>query len=174
MKHSKNERGQSTIEFIFTFAFGVCVIFLVFNSAINYVSGYLTHYATFMASRVYLVTDDHSSGADASISDGERYARETFENYALPAFNIKSEGFRINPPIGDADSQLTVGAVTVFQQKIDIVGQVTGQKSLEMVSESYLGIEPTRAQCFERTCWAMTGNTNCNARMDITLYDNGC
>ena len=50
----KNQSGQSTIEFIFCFVFAVSFILLVFNTSLNYVSGYVAHYATFMASRVYL------------------------------------------------------------------------------------------------------------------------
>jgi hypothetical protein len=171
-KNFKNQDGQSTIEFIFTFAFGVSIIFLVFNASINYVSGYLTHYATFMASRAFL-TDD--PGLTEVRPPTETLAREVFNQYALSVFNVSSDGFRINMPVeGDADQQLTVGAVTVYNRKIDIVGQVTGQKQIEMVSESFLGKEPTRAQCVERVCFAITGGQSCNIGMDITMYDDGC
>ncbi|MBA2406355.1 MAG: hypothetical protein H0V66_16375, partial [Bdellovibrionales bacterium] len=44
-----NQLGQSTIEFIFSFVFAVSLILLVFNTSLNYASGFVTHYATFMA-----------------------------------------------------------------------------------------------------------------------------
>lgn len=176
MKKNK-QSGQSTIEFIFTFSFGVAIVFLVFKSAINSASGYLVHYATFMASRTYLTFDDHLGNVqNAEIRTGaaEALAAEVFEQYNLPIFDVPNNAFSINHSTGLADEYLTVGGKTIFTQPIDMIGQIAGQGELEMVSESFLGKEPTRAQCANRTCYGITGNTQCNMSYDITLYDNGC
>ena len=53
----KNNKGQSTIEFILTFTAAVGFIFLFLKMALNYTDGYIVHHATFMASRAYLVGD---------------------------------------------------------------------------------------------------------------------
>lgn len=176
-KNNPNESGQSTIEFIFTFAFGVSIIFLVFNSALNYATGYLVHYATFMASRTYLVADSYVGTigqTEASMNGSELKARQTFDKYMLQIFDVPSSGFKVNPPGNDSATYLTVGAATVFDLKIDALGKVTGQSVLELTSESFLGREPTRAQCANRVCFGMTNSVSCTSAMDITLYDNGC
>lgn len=177
MKKNNHQSGQSTIEFIFTFAFGVGIIFLVFKSAVNSASGYLVHYATFMASRTYLTFDDHLGSVQnpaLRTNEAEERAREVYRQYNLPIFDIPGDAFSINHVTGDADEYLTVGAKTIFEQPIDMIGQITGQSKLELVSESFLGKEPTRAQCANRTCYGITGGTNCDNSYDITLYDNGC
>lgn len=178
MGNKNNQSGQSTIEFILTFAFGLSFILVIFNSAMNYATGYIVHYATFMASRTYLTTDSHKGiigDATQSISGAEAKAREVFNNYNLSIFKIDNNNFTINPP-GNTTPQtaLTVGAQTTFDLPMDILGRVAGQKKLELVSESFLGKEVTRAECATRVCFAMTGTISCTANLDITLYDDGC
>lgn len=175
-----NQSGQSTIEFIFTFCFGVSIIFMVFNSALGYSTGYLVHYATFMASRVYLVSDSFtgsSSDTSSGLSQGIADATATYAKYRLDIFQIGTEKFSINPVAGggvDASTYLLVGGKTKFEQKIDALGKMTGAAQLELVSESFLGHEPTRAQCASRVCTAVTGSSGCENTLDVTLYDNGC
>lgn len=166
---SNNEQGQSTIEFILTFAFGVSLILMVFNSAVNYASGYLIQYATFMASRVYLTADKHTNNP---LEGADEKAREAFNIYNLNAF-VPNAQFNINPA-GDGAGALTVGAYTTFEQSIDVMGRIAGQQRLEMVSESFLGKEPPRAECAKRTCFGITQAETCSRDMDMTLYDNGC
>ena len=171
----KNQKGQSTIEFIFTFVFGVSMILMIFNSSMNYISGYLAHYATFMASRVYLTADSHLSTPQGSLNGAEERARQTFNTYALGIFKIPDGSFRINPAgQTDASTYLTVGGSTVFSLSIDVLGKIAGQSKLDYVSESFLGKEPTRAECFIRTCKAITGRDNCSLNDDITVFDDGC
>jgi hypothetical protein len=57
----KNSKGQSTIEFIFSFTAAVGFVFLFLKMALNYTNGYMVHHATFMASRAYLVSDSESA-----------------------------------------------------------------------------------------------------------------
>lgn len=171
---NKNEKGQSTVEFILTFAFGVSLILVIFNSALNYATGYLVQYATFMASRVYLTTDSHLISVGPSLSRAEDRAEEAFKKYNLSIF-IPNGKFKINPAgPGNSDTYMTVGGYTTFELTIDVLGKLTGQQKLEMVSESFLGKEPTRAECATRVCKAVTGQDVCDAQMDITLFDNGC
>jgi hypothetical protein len=174
----KNEEGQSTVEFILTFAFGVSLILVIFNTAMNYATGYLVQYATFMASRVYLTSDNFTGniGITApSLSGSKQRAQEAFNSYNLSIFNVPNSNFNINAAGNTDDSTyLTVGAFTTFDLTIDPLGKLAGQKKLEMVSESFLGKEPTRAECASRVCHAVTGDVNCDRSFDITLFDNGC
>lgn len=174
----KNQAGQSTIEFILTFAFAVSFILVIFTTAINYATGYLIHYATFMASRVYLTQDNFTGTVGApenALQDATQNARNAFNSYNLSAFNIPNDSFNIHPAGSTGPSEyLTVGGYTTFDQGIDPIGKVAGQQKLELVSESFLGKEPTRAECATRVCYAITGDVNCDRTMDITLYDDGC
>jgi hypothetical protein len=176
---SKNQIGQSTIEFVLTFAFGVSLVLVIFNTSINYATGYLVQYATFMASRVYLSSDTHTGSigqVNPSLIGSEEKARAAFNNYNLNVFKIPNENFKINrvENVSGNNQSMTVGAFTTFELAMDILGKVAGQKKMELVSESFLGKEPTRAECASRVCYAMTGQENCDAKMDITLFDDGC
>jgi hypothetical protein len=177
MNNQNNEQGQSTIEFILTFAFGVSIIMLIFHSAMNHVAGYLVHYATFMASRTYLSSESYNGGIgtfEISYQAASGEATAVFNRYNLGVFNVAPDGFRVNPAGGAAASYLGVGAATTFERNIDIMGMVTGSQKVTLISESFLGKEPTRSVCATRICEALTGNTNCTPEMDITLYDDGC
>jgi hypothetical protein len=169
-----NESGQSTIEFIFCFAFAVSLILLVFNSAMNFTTGYLAHYATFMASRVYLTSGAY--GGSDSFAEADERAQATFAKYRLDIFGINNSAMTINSASTNTTpaEYLKVGVYTQFEQNIDAIGQVAGQEKLRLVSESFLGKEPSRNECWRRTCLAITGQETCTATMDITMYDDGC
>ncbi len=66
-KQLRNESGQSTIEFIFSFGFAFFLIIYTLKVALNYTTGYLVHYSTYMASRAYLTFED-SGGAGSSFT----------------------------------------------------------------------------------------------------------
>jgi hypothetical protein len=176
----KKQSGQSTVEFIVTFACGVSLIFVVFNSALNFATGYLVHYATFVASRSYLTYDTHIGtigSENPALSGAEDYVRSIYDSYRLNLFGVDNSGFKLNQVLGPVAMSefLTVGASTSFDQPIDVVGKVAGQKKLELVSESFLGKEPTRATCATRICKAITGSiSECSSTSDITLFDDGC
>lgn len=180
MKKIKQEAGQATIEFILTFVFGLSLMLMIFNSAMNYATGYLVHYATFMSSRVYLTSELHSGnygGFEFAVRDAERDAREAFQQYNLGIFGIEENEFFVNrTSTSQSGSEfLTVGTYARYTQKVDILGRVTGNTELDLVSESFLGKEPPRVYCAERTCFAITGLQDCsNVDLDITLFDNGC
>jgi hypothetical protein len=176
----KNQSGQSTIEFIFCFVFAVSFILLVFNTSLNYVSGYVAHYATFMASRVYLTQSSHQNtwGPGNTLNLAETKAIEAFKNYSLGVFGIKEDGFSVSTAGRNsdltADEYLTVGVYTKFDRKMDLIGQIAGQSRLDLITESYLGREPSRGVCASRVCKAITGVEECSEKMDITLFDDGC
>jgi len=177
-KNLKSERGQSTVEFILTFAFGVSLILVIFNTAMNFATGYLVHYATFMASRVYLTQDNFTGtigSTSLALAGAKEKAKTAFNIYNLNIFKIPNESFNINEAGNtDANTYLTVGGVTTFEMPIDILGKVAGSKKLEMTSESFLGKEITRAECATRTCYGITQSESCDDTYDITLYDDGC
>lgn len=179
MECNDKESGQSTVEFIITFVLGLSLVLVVFNTSLNYATGYLVHYATFMASRVYLTADNHTGtigNSTPSLGQAVSRATDAFNNYNLGVFKVPSQNFRINrvESVGDSSQNMTVGAATNFELTIDMLGRITGQKKLELVSESFLGKEPTRAECASRVCMAVTGRTVCEDAMDITLFDDGC
>lgn len=177
-KKKINEAGQSTVEFILTFAFGVSLILVIVNTSMNFATGYLVHYATFMASRVYL-TQDNMTGtignSTPALTDSVQAAKTAFNVYNLSVFNVANTSFEINPAGStDPSTYMTVGGFTRFDLKMDIMGQVAGTKKLEMTSESFLGKEITRAECASRTCFGITGAESCDDTFDITLFDDGC
>ena len=171
-----SQAGQSTIEFILCFSFGVSIILLVFNSAMNYTTGYLVHYATFMASRTYLTAELYGGNAgNTTTAKAESEARDTFDQYQLGVFDVPSSALNFNSPGNlNASEYLLVGAYTSFTKNIDALGQVTGQATLNYVSESFLGKEPTRAICLQRVCHAITGGNECQSSDDFTVFDDGC
>lgn len=173
-KNRSNEHGQSTIEFILTFAFGVSFVLVIFNSAINYARGYLVHYATFMASRVYLTADNNLADPDFSYNPGEQKAKQAFSDYKLTALNIPDNAFQVNTAPTTEERYLLVGGYTSFSLQIDILGRVAGERQLELISESFLGKEPTRAACYRQVCRAIANRDDCGPELDITLYDDGC
>lgn len=176
---SVKESGQATIEFILTFAFGLSLMLMIFNSAMNYATGYLVHYATFMSSRVYLTSERYFGtfgGYDFSISNAEDEARTAFKQYNLGIFGIDESEFFVNKSRSGQDSSeyLTVGTYSRYSQRVDALGRIAGSTELDLVSESFLGKEVSRAGCAERVCQAVTGQSSCNEEMDVTLFDNGC
>jgi hypothetical protein len=178
MKKLINQAGQSTIEFIFCFIFAVSLILLVFNTSLNYAAGYVVHYATFMASRVFLTQSSYlSTWGPAGRNEAIAAAEKAFYDYDLTVFGIPRDAVEIVdlPLEASADQYLMLGAYTKFERKMDLVGQITGSQKLELVSESYLGREPTLGVCASRTCMGITDQDRCEAAaMDITLFDNGC
>jgi hypothetical protein len=186
--------GQSTIEFILTFIFGLGIVFLFVNVAINYSAGYLVHYATFMGSRTYLTVDSHSSTEASTESAARNAALATFSRFRVSTLGVPSgsvlpggsngaPGFHVNSYVGMADPKdiLYVGAYTVFQRQMSMLPLVGGGDPVTYVSESFLGKEPSRLECWKRTCSAiMLGVSGAAAEcpnpseFDFTVFDNGC
>lgn len=171
----RRQEGQSTIEFILTFTFGLSAILVIFNSAMNYSVGYLVHYATFMSSRTYLTVDSESDIVGSSDAVARREATAAFDRFFLSRFGIPNNAHRINPqqPNMMASDYLMVGSITSYEREMDMLGKLTGDAKILMVSESFLGKEVTRAVCADRICYAM-GAQSCPMTWDVTLFDDGC
>ena len=171
-----NENGQSTIEFIFSFIFAVSLILMVFNTSLNYASGYVTHYATFMASRVFMTQDSNQVSVWGA---GPRDQAFNMANEAFSAFKLDVFGIQTTLEVNDRQSvsageYLMIGTYAKFSRKMDMVGQIVGETKLELISESFLGREPTRGVCASRICKAIADTDTCSDSFDITLYDDGC
>ena len=192
MNYKNTQLGQSTIEFILVFTFGLGIVFLFINIAVNYSAGYLVHYANFMAARTYLTVEGQrqTDGANSGFARDE--ARRTFARFRMSALGIDSSsvkasgsgeiGFHINPyfpaPANRRDT-LYIGTYTVFERPVSFFRLIAGNEKAKHVTEAFLGKEPTRINCWEQTCRAiMLGLTNnataCEATADFTVYDNGC
>lgn len=164
------EGGQSTIEFLIVFAFGVGFSVLFLNNAINSVQGYLVHYANFMASRTFLTHDvSGTTSEEIAFNRAEQVAEAKYKQYPLERFQITSE-FTVRRPGGR--TSLFSGTVAKFRQDLSALGIIGGGEAT-LVSESFLGKEPVRYRCYLSLCEALNLG-NCGGVVDATLFDNGC
>ncbi|MBT4790630.1 MAG: hypothetical protein HON90_03585 [Halobacteriovoraceae bacterium] len=170
-----NERGQSAIEFILTFAFAIGVTFLFLNQAMNLTEGYLAHYVNFMSARTYLVYDSGIDTRNSILAQAEREAESVYKSYPLASFGVQST---LKVITSDQGSALFSGTVLQFEKALSAMPVVGGGKKALLYSESFLGKEPLRITCAQMMCAAITGTLqDCQSNstdMDIVLYDNGC
>ncbi len=167
------QEGQSSIEFLITIIFVVSIIFSFVKLAINMTNGYLAHYATFMASRTYMVIDNNSNTPAGSDNYAEKRASEVFNSYKLSTFVGNYKGaLTFNAP-DFSGKHIYVGALHSFSQAFSINDFVGGKSPIEFLSESFLGREPTIATCFSRVCYAMK-EAGGDCQLHTTIFDNGC
>lgn len=185
--------GQSTIEFLVTLMFSLAIVFIFVNISVNYSAGFLVHYATFMASRTYLTVDANGALPAASEAPARQAALATFRRFKMNAVGVPDAGilpdqgaevgFHINSfsTVSSPAEALFVGAYAVYEKPISIFRMVAGDTPVTFVSEAFLGKEPVRGDCWQRTCQAImlavTGNaTACSSgnEHDFTVFDNGC
>lgn len=167
----KNEKGQSTIEFILTFSFAIGISFLFVSQSLNITVGFLVHYATFMGGRTYLTYDNGSNELTSVYNSAGNAAKKAFDRYALTRFDIQPEVEIITAE--NSASSLFSGVTAQYERLLTPYKMVGGGKKAMYHSEGFLGKEPTRNQCFQTTCLAM-GIQGCSEAKDITLFDNGC
>ncbi len=169
----KNEKGQSTIEFIMTFTTAVGFIFLFLKMAMNYTDGYMVHHATYMAARSYLVYDNDRDAIEEDDSQAFAFSKKVFERYMpeglVPAVN--KEMLKENNPSLTKFSAL-IGLYIEYSQKFSI-GFIGGKAPVRFISEAFLGREPTRRETRNQVCNAIKdlGLGGCNVH--VTLEDNG-
>lgn len=187
------QTGQSTIEFIFTMMFALGVVFLFVNISVNYSVGYLVHYATFMASRTYLTVDANGSLPSVSESVAGEEALNTFKRFKMKSVGVEDSGilpsnglengFHINTfsTASTSAEVMFVGAYVKYEKPLSFFRALAGTTPVTYISESYLGKEPVRADCWQRTCQAImlgvTGQTGTCTQgnvNDFTVFDNGC
>ena len=177
MIDKKKEAGQSTIEFLLTFIFVLAFIFSTLKLSFIYTNGYLVHYATFMASRAYLVVDINSNQPEGSDGAAWRRASEVFKRFPLDKFiGGYDQNLQVNHPDSGGqgfDRNLYVGVFTDFSHTFGLSPVVGGRKEVRFRSESFLGREPTRAECLERICMALR-LVGGNCENHSTIFDNGC
>lgn len=173
----KCEEGQSSIEFLITLSVALGLLFSFFKMAIIYTNGYFVHYVVYQASRAYMVGERHSNTEDGSDGEAKTQAQAVFDSFNLPGIIPGFDGtLKVEDPIshGNPQTNLYVGVRTNFNQKLMIPG-TSATIDIDMESESYLGMEPTRAECFFQTCNAIHeigSGTQCNEHATVT--DNGC
>ena len=173
-----NNKGQSTIEFIMSFVFIFGFIFSFLKLALTYTDGYLVHYATFMASRAYMVYENNSNQPGGGDGPAEKKALEVFDKFKLPLLIKGHNGhLKFNDPDSQADptTSLYVGAYSSYSDFI-ILPTLGGRKNLQLRSESFLGREPTRSECFFQVCSGLGEAAGQGQYCDIhsTVADNGC
>jgi hypothetical protein len=174
----KNNRGQSTIEFILTFTAAVGFIFLFLKMALNYTNGYIVHHATFMASRAYLVGDSEldpkPEAGDAKALDlAKSVFSKNLPSALIPNFN---GSLKANDP-DSAKFAVFVGVWVEYTQAFSL-GFVGGKDQVTYRSESFLGREPTRAESTTQVCRAIAsvtgqGPDSGGCSTQATLDDNG-
>lgn len=168
-----SDRGQSTMEFLLAFTFVFALIFLIFQVGVNFTNGYLVHYATFVASRTYLVIDNNSNTISSGDEDAKGRAISVFNQFPVDKFvpGFRSE-LKINHPMM-IPNNLFVGAWVEYPEKFGISDLIGGIKDVSLRSESFLGREPSRVTCLTRICEAMKeiGGT-CGDH--TTFFDDGC
>lgn len=167
-----NKNGQSTLEFLFSFIFAFTFIFLFVQIAFHFSNGFLLHYATFMGSRAYMVIDTNSNEPQGSDQKSEKIAQEVFESI------LKEYAPRLIKPLSFNSPQfsgnkLYVGPYIKIEKNLSPSNFVAKDIKLTLLSESFLGKEPTRSECLQRVCYAMQ-ELNSNCEQHVTLVDNGC
>ncbi len=169
--------GQITIEFILTFMFAVLFALLFLYYSINFATGYMAHYATYLASRAYLTGEyvGATYNSNAPYRAGEVLGREVFENIGLEDIGLTftSGDLKFNSP-QSVDVYEYVGAHFKFTPPFRISSDDSKNK---LLSESFLGKEPSKGDCECQIKRAM-GQGNCLGPIPqgetVTLFDNGC
>lgn len=170
---TNREEGQSTIEFITSFAFAFSLLFLFVKVALNYTNGYMVHYANYMASRRYLVYDNNTSPASVYANSLTR-ARESFFKRRPDVF-IKNASFdfKANSPGETTLNKKYIGTHVSYEDVLSFTKVVGGRREVFFHSESFLGKEPPRTECARRVC-DMLSSSGSNCSIYTTLFDNGC
>ncbi len=141
-------------------------------------NGFLVHYATFEASRVYLTHDDNSSDPVASDAIAAQAAEAAFKSINVGRFVTEGNiDFDINAP-GTTGKAIYVGARASFEQSMGVFKAVGGGTPIKLSSISFLGREPTRGECVQRICDAIEQSSELNGASCegnfATLFDDGC
>ncbi|MCT4642611.1 MAG: hypothetical protein N4A33_09990 [Bacteriovoracaceae bacterium] len=163
------------MEFILTIAFTLGISLLFISLAINSTTGYIAHYANFMASRTYLSYEDSQNNIGANLAQAKNQTKSTFSSYGLDALGVPSNSLKI---IDQAQSSIALfrGTTVTYTQKLSMFSFVGGGQDAIFHSESFLGKEPTKIECLESICRAMGIDigTCKSGKQAITIMDNGC
>lgn len=171
----RNEKGQSTIEFILTFTTSVGFIFLFLKMALNYTNGYMIHHATFMAARAYLVNDHDRRAVEEGDVQALTYAQKVFAYYAPEGLvnGVTESSLKASGPSMNSALPIFTGVFAQYSALFS-TGFIGGRSEVDFISEAFLGREPTRYESVEQTCRAVKesfGLPEC--KVHATLEDNG-
>lgn len=174
-KTCKNTKGQATIEFILSFIIALGFLLAFYKIALLFTNGYLVHYATFQASRAYMVAESNANEPGPSDDFGLVQAKKVFDYYNLPGLvpGFDSE-IQFNEPQANLgnETNLYVGAKVRYAS--DLLVPVAGARiDIPMATESFLGMEPNRAECFSEICAAFA-DMGAACQHHTTVTDNGC
>lgn len=171
----KDHEGQSTIEFVLSFIIAIGFLVSFYKVALLFTNGYLVHYATFQASRSYMVAERNSNTVSGSDGDAVLRATEVFNYYNLSGLISDFAGeIKFNDPEANRgnNTNLYVGARVRFAGQL-LVPVVGAQIDIPLATESFLGMEPTRAECFQQICSAYA-EMGASCGHHTTVTDNGC
>lgn len=172
MKNINNQSGQSTIEFIFSFSIAFFIIIYTIKIALNYTTGYLVHYATYMSSRAYLTFEGNGNETAASSTAVEVFRGTKVDAY-FSGLNIDANNPRVTGSLTDPQRTILNGIQYDWTTTFSVNGMFGGSQMLNMRSESFLGREPDRKSCVIQTCVAARNSSGQCGRA-FTLVDNGC
>jgi len=146
---------------------------MIFRIGVTFSNGFLVHYATFMASRTYLVIDNNSNSPSGGDQIARNRASTVFEKFPMKEIIPGWNSFiKINHP-GAVPNALFTGAYSEYTENFGISDLVGGIKPMVLRSESFLGREPTRSNCLNRICRAME-EVGGDCSVHTTFFDNGC
>ena len=187
--HRIHNRGQATVEFLLSVVFTIGFFFLFIGVGLYYATGYLAHYATYMAAREYLTFDSHIISNDnplGSEGQAENRARQMHQAFELDKFNVQGGQLQIINPPGQLNKYHRVGVTYRFRQPLTHFSLIGGNNLLDLTSEAFLGREPARNLCRMYTCDAFNlilqaagyQTVDCGSiagnNYFVTLFDNGC
>ena len=167
----KNNKGQSTAEFILAFAFMAMFVVVFVQMGMNYTKGFIIHYAAFMTSRAYYAFDNSSNTASGSDSGAKSHARDEVLRKLIKVDTIKS--IKFHAP--GSNLNIFSGVSLTFFEPFSPSELVGGTDKVTFLSESFLGRTTTTAGCAKSLCdlfkeglGGECGDGN------ATLFDNGC
>ena len=173
-----NRHGQSTIEFLIVSVFSMGILALFVQLAINLTGGYLVHYATYMASRTFMVYDEANADRRVDYIKSTNVAQKIFDTYEVKLFGVYDSQAKLEFNLWDTDPQkdyFFTGAHYLYRQPMSIFNYFGGGVDSIMHSESFLGKEPTRGECWARTKKAMEDlKIPPGLKKYTTVFDNGC
>ena len=178
MKETKNclgQKGQSSVEFIISFMVIIGFVFMYVKVAMNFTNGYVVHYANFMASRALLVYEGNNNTPDGGDGAAKTRALEVWGTYNIEGVLGAAAGSLVLEQRlpGSIANTVFVGTTASYQDRFTIFGNVGSTEKLNFQSESFLGREPSIAECVERTCEAFK-ELGIDCGSNTTVMDNGC
>ncbi len=136
-------------------------------------SGFYIHYANFMASRAYLTVDTNSSTPNGGDNAALTQAKIVFNSYKPGVMITGFNGVLTGNDPQSVSKKLYVGTRVDYSLPFSFSEMIGGREPVKYVSESFLGREPTRAECLARVCSAMQ-DLGVSCQTHVTFFDNGC